>query len=172
LSLQGREFVQKSLTTLENQIHMDQLAAKKGHISSVREFARTAVAEHKDLRNSLLSALRMVEPDFPLQETILHTRLNELDGMAFDREYLESFRKNHAVAQNAIQLLSTQEPQPIHRFIREWSAVVDRHLASADKLLMELPKVASNIAMLLVLGGCSIVCALGIYVRERLRAGY
>jgi predicted outer membrane protein len=170
LSPQGRMLVQKALTILENQRNIDQLAAMKARVPSVREFAQSAGSEHENLRNQLVSIVRTVEPDFPPQTTAPETRLHNLSGVAFDREYLQAFRQRHIELQAAVGQVGRDEPQALQRFIASWTGAINRHLATADRLLMELPKVASNLSMLLVVGACSIACALGIAIRERLRA--
>jgi LPXTG-motif cell wall-anchored protein len=153
-------FARQAHQMLETAILMDEEAARRAHLKSVRDFAGKTASDHRNMQEELASAVRRVDPDFAFDGQWRNPALEHQDGPGYDRDYLEDFITRHEQMRNTIEeTASVRENPSLIRFISLWKANTNGHASEARHLLMELPDTASNMTLLLLAGMASLAAA-------------
>jgi len=166
LTEQGRQFAQTAYRMLHEAVSLDDEAVKRARVAAARTFAQHAGNEHRQLLQELDTAIRKVDPDFayPAAE-----QAAVADAAPWhDRTYVDQFLKQHEQARAFLAQNEKQLDQGLSGFASLWSNRIARHTSDARQLLANLPRVASNMPLLLLAGITSLALAAALRVRGKI----
>jgi predicted outer membrane protein len=154
---------------IEAAIIRDEAAVRHARTESVRSFAQESAGDHRRIANELRTAIGSMDAEFAYDSPPASDSLAPFSNETYDREYLRDFIARHEEFRDAIdQASSIEDYLAIRRFVALWNATAGRHANDAQKLLTNLPAVASNILLLPLAGAASLCMAAMLAVRSRL----
>jgi putative membrane protein len=121
-----------------------QLALQHSQNPSVRDFAGKIITDHTYAQDTLNSIAQMHHLQTPSVLTAEHSQmlaqLAQLDGPAFDRAYVDSIVRAHAVMLREFNnQLANGWDQHINAWVQNTRPTVMQHLEIAQQLLATLP---------------------------------
>jgi predicted outer membrane protein len=141
---------------LQSQLLADEQAATRGHFEPVRTFARAAAADHRNEANRVKELAARLAPELRMEPAMMPPEFKSGRGAAFDREYLNAFIQNHEQRLENVPPTLPQGATPeLGQFAASWTSMLNRHVDASRRLRDGLPRVASNLPLLLLVG---IVC--------------
>ena len=151
LTAGDRMFLESAYEILQWSLLADRDAEQHARTQSVRDFAARAADDHARLLDDLSAAARSLDRNFVF--TPARMRPIRQSGILYDRDYLQTFMDGHDRAASAMeQAWDIRDNPPLTRFVSLWRANHARHLKDARQFMEELPKVSSNLPLLLFAG--------------------
>jgi len=136
---QDKQFLQKASQGDANEIKLSQLAERKAASPDVREFAKTMVAQHTQLENSMkpyadqwgLVSAKDLDADHQKE----YDKLSKLSGKAFDKEYIDAMDKDHHEAEDLFTSeIEATTDQDFKKAVMDGKSAVVAHTNMADDL--------------------------------------
>lgn len=144
LDMGERNFVKDQIEDGTKEVQLGQLASERASLPEVREFGATMAKDHTRAGNELkqIAARENVELDTGEARDEARDaveRLSKLEGLEFDREYIDTMVKDH---KNAADALQDQAENAGHASVKEWASAtlprIKHHLETAERLQAEL----------------------------------
>ena len=122
------------------EVELGELAARQATNPAVKQFGQRMVDDHKTANEQLKQVASSLRVDLPSQPDDAHEtlaeRLDNLEGAAFDREYIAAMVKGHEEA--AAKLKKHVSAPELAPAVKEWAsdtlAHVQKHLAEAKAI--------------------------------------
>jgi len=150
----ARQFTEQALAANVAEIKLGELA--KGHAQSaaVKQFAEMMIRDHTKAKNELKAAVKGSGIDEPTQldtkHQALYDKLNQLNGAAFDREYMTAMVNGHKEVKDMLATRANQPPLPkgtsgaatgdaqLDTKVNQWASktlpAVNQHLQKAESI--------------------------------------
>jgi putative membrane protein len=149
LNQQDRDFLQKAASASKAEVEMGRVAMKNASGPAVREFGRWMVTDHTAIDDALdrLSRRVGVTPTSAIgpQDQEALTKLQALNGRAFDQQYIPMQLQGH---QEAIALFEREDQaghEPVLKALAQHTLPMLReHLAEVEEL-SRMPEVAGHV---------------------------
>lgn len=139
-SMNAETFAQKAAASDQFEIQSSQLALQKSQNDDIKRFAQNMIDDHTQSTDKLKSALKqanMSEPSAQLDQEhqALLTKLNRVDGAAFDRAYVKDQKAGHQQAVRMLENYSKRgDNDGLKQFASEVLPTVQQHMQMAEKL--------------------------------------
>jgi len=136
VSSQDQTFVDDASRGGKMEVELGQLAQRNASSSTVREFGARMVKDHTRLNNELGSVATSIGLTVPTNllsgQQSEYTKLSQLSGKKFDKEYMDLMVKDHVSDLSAFQKeeSSTQDPK-LRKAIATAIPVIREHLNMA-----------------------------------------
>ena len=150
----ARQFAEQALAANVAEIKLGELA--KGHAQSaaVKQFAEMMIRDHTKAKNELKSAVKGSGIEEPTQldtkHQALYDKLNQLNGAAFDREYMAAMVSGHKEVKDMLDSRANQPPtakgtsgaasgdSQLDAKVNQWASrtlpAVSQHLQKAEQV--------------------------------------
>jgi putative membrane protein len=138
--MSAETFAQKVATSDQFEIQSSQLALQKSQKDDVKRFAQTMIDDHTKTSEKLKETLKQANlpepnPQLDGEHQALLTKLNKVDGAAFDRAYAKDQLKGH---QQAVRLLENYSKRgdndALKKFASDILPTIQHHLQMAQAL--------------------------------------
>jgi putative membrane protein len=119
-----REFVEAMKRHTRMKVELGQLAQKRAQTDSVREFAATMVREHQQMDAELQKLAAETDRDAARPDDhaddvqAARSRLEQLTGGEFDREYMRLMVEEH---EHAVRRVENRAARAEHEPVRQWA---------------------------------------------------
>lgn len=134
----------------EAEVELGALAASQGTNPAVKQFGQRMVDDHKAANVSLKEVASSLRVDLPSQPDDVHQtladRLDNLEGAAFDREFMAAMVKGHedAVAKLQKHTSGPEFAAAVKQYASQTLDHVQKHLAEAKAIQAKLGAPASS----------------------------
>ena len=154
----ARQFTEQALAANVAEIKLGELA--KGHAQSaaVKQFADMMIRDHTKAKDELKQAVKGSGIEEPTQldtkHQALYDKLNQLNGAAFDREYMTAMVDGHKEVKDMLSTRANQPPSPkgtsgaaagdaqLDPKVNQWASktlpAVNQHLQKAESISQQL----------------------------------
>jgi putative membrane protein len=139
LSAADRTFIAQAAYGSLGEVALGEIAAEKALNPEVRGFGRTMVDEHTEMNEDLIaitSAKGVTPPSAPDPgRQAVASQLGELEGAAFDRQYVEQQLADHEATLTLFrnEANSGQDPE-LRAFAERYAPVIERHIGMLQGL--------------------------------------
>lgn len=138
------QFIAAQLENNMAEVTVAQLALQRSQNPSVRGFAEKMITDHNYAQQTLeqLASMHHIQPPATLSDPhrAMLDRLSQLNGRAFDREYVNSMINDHALV---ISQFNAELPIVVDAHISAWTQnnrpMLLQHQEIAQQLLASLP---------------------------------
>lgn len=126
------------------EVQMGQLAAQQGESADVKAFGQKMVDDHSKANDQLKGVAQQENMTLPTslnaKDQAEYTKLQNLKGAAFDKEYVRDMVKDHEEDVKEFQKESTSGSDPqIKNFATETLPVLQQHLSMIKNIQMHKP---------------------------------
>ena len=150
----ARHFADQAMMANTAEVKLGELAGKRAQSAAVKEFAQMMVRDHTKAKNELKQAVKGSNIDEPTQldtkHQALYERLSQLNGAAFDREYMAAMVDGHREVKSMLSERADQPPAAkgtsgstsndakLDTAVKQWASkalpVVSQHLQKAEQI--------------------------------------
>jgi putative membrane protein len=134
-----RDFLKEALQGDMAEVRMGQLALQKSNNEQVKQFAQQMVTDHTrmgDQMKVLAQQLGVKEPsDISKRDKQTISKLQGLDGEAFDKAYVQTMLKDHKHDQAAFKQAAQQGTDPgVRQAAAQGETVISNHLQHIQEI--------------------------------------
>ena len=150
----ARHFADQAMMANTAEVKLGELAAKRAQSAAVKEFAQMMVRDHTKAKNELKQAVKgynIAEPtQLDTKHQALYDKLSQLNGAAFDREYMAAMLDGHREVKGMLSARADQPPAAkgtsgstsddarLGNAVTQWAGkalpVVSQHLQKAEQI--------------------------------------
>lgn len=150
LSMSPEEFAKKAYEANLKEVQMAEIAAKKSTDKDIKAFAQTAMKDHKDANDKLLSLAQLKNVEVPkvLPEGEMDDikELNEKKGLEFSKEYIDEVVDMHEESVDLFTRASENlEDQDLKQYASEMLPHLQHHLESAKNIQKKLEEKPASV---------------------------
>lgn len=153
------EFVQKAATGNMFEIRSSQLAASRSENGSIREYARTLIADHRKMGQELGAAAgdATLPTELDQQREQMLTRLEQASGGQFDRRFIRMQIRAHQEAVSLYRNYTNRSERStdsgrqtqnatLHQYAAKYLPILQDHLQTARELREDLRQQSNRTA--------------------------
>lgn len=142
-------FVKKAMQGSMAEIQLGQLALQKSNNDQVKQFAQRMIDDHGKLNDQIkpiAQQLGVQPPDnVSKKDQAVMTKLQALNGDAFDKAYMKDMVKDHKTDLNEFKTEAASGSNPeVKNAASQGAQVIQQHLQMAEDLNQKTSTMASN----------------------------
>ncbi len=144
LSQADKQFVQESAMGNTAEVHLGALAVAQGTTPAIREFGRWMISTHSFANRELTTIVERVHGETPAPKLSPKTedlmgKLQNLQGPAFDKAYLEAMKEDHEDgAKKVTAEVRDGKDYLVKTFAANLEPAIKEHLAQVEVLMTEM----------------------------------
>jgi putative membrane protein len=141
-SSSDKTFVKNALEGGNAEIQLGQLAQQKSTSEDVKQFGQKMVTDHTQMADQLKPIAQQLNipatPSLPMKDKMIYTKLKNLSGPDFDREYIKAMVKDHQkdLKEFRQEASSGQDPQ-VKQAAQQGASVISQHLNMIEQIAQQ-----------------------------------